>query len=124
MEILHQRLRELRTDAKVSLKEMAAIIGVEEATVQRYESGKIKHVPYNAIVAYAEKFGYDPAYIMGWLDESKSDISPNTVKMASSVNEIMRDPVLKETLQRFMTLTPKQRQLVIDTINMLSQKEE
>ena len=47
---------------------MAKIIGVSEATVQRYESGKIHELPYKVIIAYAEKFHVYPSYIMGWSD--------------------------------------------------------
>ena len=45
---------------------MANKIGVSEATVQRYESGKITKVPYKAIIAYADTFKVSPSYIMGW----------------------------------------------------------
>ena len=66
MEIWHKRMKELRTNSDTTLKDMAKIIGVSEATVQRYECGKIQEVPYNVIIAYAEKFHVTPSYIMGW----------------------------------------------------------
>lgn len=68
MEIWHKRIKELREKTDVTLKDMAKIIGVSEATVQRYESGKIHELPYKVIIAYAEKFHVFPSYIMGWSD--------------------------------------------------------
>ena len=66
MEIWHKRLKELRQNTDVTLKDMAKIIGVSEATVQRYENGSISEIPYKAITAYAKKFKVNPSYIMGW----------------------------------------------------------
>lgn len=71
MEIWHKRIKELRANSDVTLKEMAQLIGVSEATVQRYESGAINDVPYKAITAYAEKFNCSPSYIMGWTNDPK-----------------------------------------------------
>lgn len=68
MEIWHKRIKELRENSDITLKDMAKIIGVSEGTVQRYESGKIKELPYKVIEAYAEKFHVLPSYIMGWTD--------------------------------------------------------
>ena len=68
MEIWHKRIKELRENSDITLKDMAKIIGVSEGTEQRYESGKIKELPYKVIEAYAEKFHVLPSYIMGWTD--------------------------------------------------------
>lgn len=64
----NERLKQLRDGSGVSLKEMADLCGVSEATAQRYESGHIRQVPYDAIIAYATKFRCSPSYIMGWED--------------------------------------------------------
>ncbi len=68
MEIWHKRIKGLRENSDITLKDMAKIIGVSEGTVQRYESGKIKELPYKVIEAYAEIFHVLPSYIMGWTD--------------------------------------------------------
>lgn len=69
MEIWHKRIKQLRENTDVTLKDMANDIGVSEATVQRYENGKIQELPYKAIIAYAKKFSVHPSYIMGWSDK-------------------------------------------------------
>lgn len=81
MEIWHERIKSLRENTDVTLKDMAKLIGVSEATVQRYECGKIQELPYKVITAYAEKFHVTPSYIMGW--EDKPSPSPELIKLAS-----------------------------------------
>ena len=75
MEIWHKRIKELRENTDVTLKDMAKIIGVSEATVQRYECGKIYELPYKVIESYAEKFNVSPSYIMGWDNSSEIKLS-------------------------------------------------
>lgn len=82
MEIWHKRIKELRENTDVTLKDMAKIIGVSEATVQRYESGKIQELPYKVIEAYAERFNVYPSYIMGWSD------NPNQYTLHDMMNDI------------------------------------
>lgn len=66
MAIWNERMKQLREGTTVTLKDMAKLIGVSEATVQRYESGGVNAVPYDAITAYSNVFNVNPAYIMGW----------------------------------------------------------
>lgn len=82
MEIWHKRIKELRENTDVTLKDMAKIIGVSEATVQRYESGKIQELPYKVIEAYAERFNVYPSYIMGWSD------NPNQYTLHDMMNGV------------------------------------
>ena len=91
MEIWHKRIQALRENSDVTLKDMASAIGVSEATIQRYESGKIYEIPYKAIVAYAERFNCSPSYIMGWTDASnKSSVSPEDMKLLENYHSLDR----------------------------------
>ncbi len=40
---LNERIKEMRTLKNMTLLEVAEILGVKEATMQRYESGEIKY---------------------------------------------------------------------------------
>lgn len=62
-------IRQLRTKMGLTLADVAKYLGVQEATVQRYESGKIKHIKYDTVCRLAELFDCDPAYILGWESE-------------------------------------------------------
>lgn len=71
----NERLHELRKSAGFTLKEVSERIGVSEGTIQRYEKGGIKDIPYESVTALADLYGVSPAYIMGWEPEySKDDL--------------------------------------------------
>lgn len=66
------RIKEKRDENDLTLKQVAAYLGITEATAQRYESGAIKSVPYDILVGYATLFHCSPAYLMGW--DSSDDL--------------------------------------------------
>lgn len=70
--IWNERLKELRLSNGMTLKEVAAKIGVTEGTAQRYESDGIKVIPYDKIIALADLYDCDPSYIMGWQKRMKA----------------------------------------------------
>lgn len=74
MATLQERLKERRTEKGYTLLELANILGVKEATVQRYESGEIKNIKHETIVKLADILNCSPQYLMGWVDVS-NDIS-------------------------------------------------
>ena len=68
-------IKQLRLANHFTLLEIAERLGVSEGTVQRYESGFIKVIPYEHIETLAELYGVDPGYIMGW-EYKKDDMHP------------------------------------------------
>lgn len=75
MAIWNERIRSKRQEKGITLAQIADKLGVTEATVQRYESGNIKSVPYEYMCAYGEILGCSPAYLMGWEEASPSTIA-------------------------------------------------
>lgn len=68
MAILQERIKERRTALGFTLLEIADLLGVKEATVQRYESGEIKNIKHDTIVELSKIFKCTPQYLMGWSD--------------------------------------------------------
>lgn len=68
MSILQERIKERRLASGLTLLEVAELIGVKEATVQRYESGEIKNIKHDTIVELSKIFKCTPQYLMGWSD--------------------------------------------------------
>ena len=66
MKELNIRIKELRNQYGLTLKDVAERLGVRVATVQRYESGKIKNIKQETIAELAEIFHTAPEYLMGW----------------------------------------------------------
>ena len=67
--IINKRIKEARIRKGLTLLEVAAKLGVSEATVQRYESGEIKNIKHKTIQDLSNIFDCSPAYLMGWEDE-------------------------------------------------------
>lgn len=59
------RLKALREARGMTLEQVGDFIGVNKATVQRYEIGNID-IKRNIAIKLAECFHVSPAYIMGW----------------------------------------------------------
>lgn len=66
MGIINERLKEERAKLGYTLLDVAKLLSVEEATVQRYESGKIKNIPYETVERLSEIYHCSPAHLMGW----------------------------------------------------------
>ena len=78
MSIISEKLKELRIQNGLTLLEVAKYLGVQEATVQRYESGKIKNIKHETICKLAELYHCDPSFIMGWEEQSALNIHKYT----------------------------------------------
>lgn len=61
-----QRFKDCRKAKGLTLLSIAKRLGVTEATVQRWESGAIKNIKYDHIVALAEVLDCTPQFLMGW----------------------------------------------------------
>jgi len=75
MDLLRKRLKECRIWKDLTLLEVANMLGVKEATVQRYESGEIKNIKHDTIAQLAEIYDVSPAYLMGWQEEKEKSPS-------------------------------------------------
>lgn len=69
-QLIISRLKEIRNDNELTLKDLGKIMGVSEATASRYESGDVEEIPQSRIKILAKKYGLNPAWIMG-LSEKK-----------------------------------------------------
>lgn len=122
MEIWHKRLKELRQNTDVTLKDMAKIIGVSEATVQRYENGSIAEIPYKAITAYAKKFKVNPSYIMGWTNTPNQ----NTLFDIVSKDEVSDyfESAMRATIESHKKAASDEESIIIECYRDLSENEK
>lgn len=79
---IHERLKEVRLARGYTLAQLAELLGVKEATVQRYESGEIKNIKHETVSMLSDILKCSPQYLMGWTDEqfNNSNISNESVK--------------------------------------------
>ena len=94
MSTLNDRIKEMRKKNRLTLLEVAEYLGVQEATVQRYESGSIKNLKHETICKLADLFGCDPRYLVGWTEKNlEIDISTITDEEKMLLELFRRVPV-------------------------------
>lgn len=112
-----KRIKELRLKNKLTLLEVANALGVSEATAQRYESGEIRNLKYDTIVALADLFNVSPAYLMGWEDEG-SFFAPEEYYNDPAVAQLAEEMSSKPGLR---VLFDASRDLSEDSLKMFAQ---
>lgn len=77
MKNIVSNLRKLRLDKGYTLAALSEIIGVSDATLQRYESGEIKTIKPDTLIKLADVLGCtDPMYILGYERPSYNTYEP------------------------------------------------
>lgn len=61
-------IRTRRQELNLTLEDVARYVGVNAATVLRWESGEIKNLRRDKIAKLAAVLKVSPAYLMGWTD--------------------------------------------------------
>ncbi|MBR5305975.1 MAG: helix-turn-helix transcriptional regulator [Oscillospiraceae bacterium] len=68
-----QRIKQKRTELKMSADELAKRLGKNRATVYRYENGDIENLPIDILEPIAKALNTTPAYLMGWENVQKNN---------------------------------------------------
>jgi transcriptional regulator with XRE-family HTH domain len=93
----------------LTLLDVANKLGMREATVQRYESGLIKNIKYETIVALAEVLDTTPVELLGWRE-----------KPSEKTGELSNVDI--ELLARFRKLSQSQRDMLLSLADSWLQK--
>lgn len=124
MAILNDRIKARRKSLNITLLELAEHIGVKEATMQRYESGEIKSIPYDNIVKIAQYLNCTPQYLMGWSDSVQPDLtfSQHEIEL---IKAYRNQPAMQEAVDKLLGV-PAPVELPIDdtvsTVNAIDRK--
>lgn len=70
VEVRQMRLRDLREDADLTQKQLAALLNIRQNTYSQYENGQ-RQLPIEALIRLAEIFKTSTDYILGLTDETK-----------------------------------------------------
>lgn len=104
-----QRIRKSRNNLDMTMKELGSRVGLSEATIQRYESGKIKGVDINLINDFAKILKVTPAYLMGWEENiTEPELDDDMVVLARGAK----------------TLTKEQKKLIKNMIDEFNKNNE
>lgn len=120
-------LRDRRKELGYTMKEIADMVGVSEATISRWESGDIANMRRDRIAKLAKALRLSPSVIMGWDDDLKNGqqeeyyIDP---AVATKTQEIFDDPDLQILLDAKRDLSADDLDVVLNMIKALKAKEE
>lgn len=88
MDKIIQFLKDRRLELGLTLDDVAAIVGVNNSTVSRWESGDIQNMKRNYIVKYAEALRISPGVIMGWDEPPALELSETETKIIKQLRAI------------------------------------
>ena len=120
---LAHKIKELRLKNKMTLEEVANIVGVGKSTVRKWETGMIANMKRDKISLLAKALGTTPAYLMGWKEDNETPPATLTegeqkwLELYHKLSDNTRD-MLVTSLDSFDTLTVDQQQLALDLIRV------
>lgn len=97
-----ERIKKRRKQLKLSVDQLAEMIGKNRATVYRYESDEIENMPYDVIEPLANALRVSPAYLMGWENENDQHISSKYPYFPVSVSAglpVNIEPITKKNIE-------------------------
>lgn len=74
---IKDHLKRKRREQRLTLDDVAAVVGVSRQTVQKYESGVISNIPPEKVELLAKALKTTPSVLMGWQEDV---LDPFTVK--------------------------------------------
>ena len=74
-EQIHERIKRLRKQNKLSVDEIVKKLNISRATYYRYESNEIEKLPLTILEPLAKILNTTPAYLMGWQEPHQENKS-------------------------------------------------
>lgn len=69
---MSKKIHELRKQHKLTLEQVANVVGVGKSTVRKWETGMIANMKRDKIALLAQALHTTPSYLMGWDDPNMS----------------------------------------------------
>lgn len=95
-----ERIRQRRMQLHMKADDLAELVGVDRATIYRYEKGRTKNMNISIVPELARFLRTTPEYLMGWVDEVDGTLSTEinpTIRMIPIIGTIAcGDPILAE----------------------------
>lgn len=82
-----QRIKEKRKEAGLNQKELAAKIGLSEASISKYENGKVEDATHTMLAKFAAALGVSVAWLLGVENNSQTLPAPLSQEEHDLVND-------------------------------------
>lgn len=89
--LIGERIKEKREESGLTQEELGRFSNSSKQTIWKYETGIITNIPSDKIEMMAKALNVDPAYLMGWTDDNRSNnyttlAQTKTLKHMSNMN--------------------------------------
>ena len=102
---MSRKIKRLRLAKKMTLEQVADIVGVGKSTVRKWETGMIANMKRDKIALLAKALSTTPAYLMGWNEEEESQ--RNYIEVSEDEQKL---------LDLFRQIPESQQQMVLQMI--------
>lgn len=128
MATIQECIKERRSALGLTLAEIADMLNVKEATVQRYESGEIKNMKHETVVELAGIFKCSPQYLMGWSDNlvepSSLSPTPEDEELLDYLEQLKTRPEIKKLFKLAINSSKEDIEKTIRVIEALKGQDE
>lgn len=112
-------LKSRRLELGLSMKELADKVGVNEATISRWESGNIANMKRDKIVLLAKALNISPAVIMEWEEPQKEQAYYLNEETAELAQELFENPNYKMLFDAARGADPESMKLAADILTRM-----
>lgn len=114
MMTLSEKIKALRLEQGLTLEQVGDKVGVGKSTVRKWENGIIANMKRDKISKLADALGVSPAYLMGWDEDPKGNIT--------HVQKVKSDSSLLNRLMAYMImLNPEGQKKLLERAEELQQ---
>ena len=85
-----ERIKQRRLERGMTLEDVAKIVKVTRATIQKYENSVISTIPYEKIILLSEALMVSPAWLMGWSEPEKppEELTPKQTALIEQIRHL------------------------------------
>lgn len=87
------KIRRLRKERGLTLKELGDILGVTKSTIQKYENGSIVNFKTDTITRLSALFDVHPAYLLEWDDKYDIEKLIEEIKYIEEAQDVFRSEI-------------------------------
>ena len=117
MKTLARRLKETREAQNIAIIEIADALGINKATMYRYETGEFQSIKPTRLKAIADYLNVNPDYLIGATDNK------HTVKEAEDLLADITDDE-KMLLELFRRVPVESQQMVLDMVRIALRRDQ
>lgn len=93
MTLIGQRIKQRREALNISAQELAEAIGINKATIHRYENGDFKSIKLPVIESIAKYLEVDPSWIIGKTDDLRPKVTPIPERDKKDIAKILESAI-------------------------------